>query len=403
MDDVLNSNIDLQYRMSSAQINIWSGVIEDKYEASVWSVENYQENVCALGDVLTQGTENSSNKHILVRGISEKAVTTPKSTKKIVDFMRDYVIHELVPEAGYICLGDVVIKDSEVNKFDKKQYCCVRKDLTVIAAENLLGDYKFPVRDRHDTQGLVAGHFFSTKKNRQMRLLRVDNINVQASFDMRGPKERPLQLRESSYELVFSLSMTDEAKKRHKKSEGFSVWRADMTNDKFHRFGDILTKEHDKPSFHFLMKSADRRAFMPPTTFIKSWSTFTNFLKNENVTVWKAHCPSNYHTIGDIITVNDEKNEPVHPQSAHCSCIHMDYITDNQRDGQIIKTFSHSAKGERNILDYKQSSFIKQYSIQYIAEKPVSNSRMVEVKYDMKSREVDANKIKVGFILPPIL
>ena len=397
VNDVLSSNIDLQYRMSPARIKVWSGVFEkfDSHEASVWAAENYQENVCALGDVFSMGSEYSSSKHVLVRGISENVVTTPKSTKKIVDFARHFEIHELVPETGYICLGDVVIKKSEMNKFDRKNFCCVRKDLTVIAAENRLGDFKFPVRDRHDTQGLVAGHFLSAKKsNRQMRLLRVDNIYVQASFDMRGPKGRPLKLQESSANLIWTLDMSDEAKKRHKKSEGFSVWRADMTEDKFHRFGDILTKGLERPSFHFLMKSEDRRAFMPPTTFIESWSSYTTFLKKENVTVWQARCPSNYHAIGDLITVNDEKNEPVEPLNSHCSCIHTDYITDNQVDGQIMKTFSHTAQGERHIVDYKQSSFIKKSSIQYIAEKPVSKSRMVEVKYDMKSREVDAHNIK---------
>ena len=80
--------------MTPAQINIWSGQIEEfipknsrkrreaksrtrrwgywsapkpkpkpkpkpqgvtvKYDASIWTVENYQENVCALGDVLSQ-------------------------------------------------------------------------------------------------------------------------------------------------------------------------------------------------------------------------------------------------------------------------------------------------------------------------------------------------------------
>ena len=393
VDDVLNPNIELQYRMSPAQIKVWSGVFARNYEASVWSAENYQENVCALGDVISMGTENSSNKHVLIRGISETAVTTPKSTRKIVDFKDKYEIHELVPETGYICLGDVVIRKSD-RKFDRKNFCCVRKDLTVIADENILGDYKFPVRDRHDTQGLVAGHFLSAKKNRQLRLLRVDNINVQASFDMRGPKERPLKLQESSANLVWTLDMSDESKKRHNKNEGFSVWRADMTADKFHRFGDILANGIEKPSFHFLLKSDDRRAFMPPTTFVESWSSFTNFLKNENVTVWQARCPSNYHAIGDLITVNNQDNEPVEPKTSDCSCIHTDHITNNQADGQIMKTFSHTAKGDRNILDYEQSSFIKKASIQYIAEKPVSKSRMVEVKYDMTSKEVNPDNIK---------
>ena len=143
-----------------------------------------------------KGKENKSNKHVLVRGVSKDAVKAPKITKKVVDFKGNtaFEIHELVPETGYVCLGDVLIKKSDIRKFDKTKYCCVRKDLTVTATENKLGDYKFPVRDRHDTQGLVGGHFLSAKKDRPVRLLRVDNINVQPSFDMRGPRDRPIKV-----------------------------------------------------------------------------------------------------------------------------------------------------------------------------------------------------------------
>ena len=45
--------------MTPAQIKVWEGKLNhfsgaSFNEASVWAAENYQEDVCALGDVLSQ-------------------------------------------------------------------------------------------------------------------------------------------------------------------------------------------------------------------------------------------------------------------------------------------------------------------------------------------------------------
>ena len=61
----------------------------------------------------------------------------------------------------------------------------------------------------------------------------------------------------------------------------------------------------EKPNFHFLLKSDDPAALMPPATFIASWTRDTEYLKGENVTVWQARCSSpSYHAIGDLLTVS---------------------------------------------------------------------------------------------------
>ena len=38
--------------MTPAQVKVWEGRLST--EVSIWAAENYQENVCALGDVLSQ-------------------------------------------------------------------------------------------------------------------------------------------------------------------------------------------------------------------------------------------------------------------------------------------------------------------------------------------------------------
>ena len=75
--------------------------------------------------------------------------------------------------------------------------------------------------------GLVSGHFIKANDKRKLRLLRVDNVNVQQSFDMRGPRDRKIRLQEVDSLMIYSLDMTNEGKNRHKKAKAFSVWRPD--------------------------------------------------------------------------------------------------------------------------------------------------------------------------------
>ena len=130
------------------------------YDMSFWKAEHYQEDVCALGDVVSQGlfTEmgfNPPNYHVLVRAVSKDALKRPRSAKFIQQHreghFRNIDIWQLETEPGYVCLGDVVTQKGDKVELDK--YCCVREDLTVIAGESELLGLRFPKRDRHDTQG----------------------------------------------------------------------------------------------------------------------------------------------------------------------------------------------------------------------------------------------------------
>ena len=175
--------------MSPAQVKVWSGKI-NSHEVSIWRAENYQENVCALGDVFSQeqfstfdfdslkaeplfqvgkifmgsnlvyiksiiakvsafsskcrnccftwqnsfkGLENTSNQHPLVHAMSKDAVKPPKATRLLgfIDKQLQYEIHELEPESGYVCLGDILVEKG-VRKNIVNKYCCVKEDLTVI-------------------------------------------------------------------------------------------------------------------------------------------------------------------------------------------------------------------------------------------------------------------------------
>ena len=397
-DELLASNVEIEYRLTPAIKHVYKNNGKVIYEP-----ENYQEGVCALGHVFDRlGLDEAKAKQVLVRGVGD-AVKAPKEKKRLGGFGSGS-IYELIPEEGYVCLGDIFIKS--YSTIDLSKFCCVRKDLTVLAAEHFFYEdinLIFPVRDHHDTQGLNAGLFYWNNNDymelRETRLLRVDNVKVKLTMDMRGPTDRPIQIQEANPSLVWSLPMDSAAQDRHGKFDSFSVWRADLLDQGSHRLGDILSKE--KPNFHFLFKSKDRRTFMPPSTYFERWTAENSFLKNEGVTVWEPSCPDNYRALGNLITINDENDEPVEPKKSDFSCVLADHVTESKREGQISKTFTHiESKNRRNSLgdwfwfDYKQRMFIKKSSLQYIAEKPVASSRMVEVKYDMDSKEVNPDNIK---------
>ena len=389
---------EVEYRLTHALNKAFTENIkneDEEFEVSFWKTENYQEDVCALGDVMSRGLNyTTAHRNILVRSFSTDALLTPTSTVKVAEY-KDYEIHELTTEDGYVCLGHIVKeKNSEV---DLTKYCCVREDLTVLAREHKVDKFSFSVRDHHDVQGLVSANFYRDYENYRVsenlnaRLLRVDNYNVQSTFDMRGPKDRKIQVQETSSTKIWTLQMDSAAKKRHRKNTGFTVWRAAIQGSGYHRVGDILSDK--EPHFHFIIKSKDRRAIMPPLTFFEAWTNDNQFLKKENVTVWEPSCPSNYQFIGNVITINDENNKSVMPAKSDCSCVHSEHIAESAGTGQIMKTFSRKSAG-KNLIDYHQSTFIKTSSVQYIAEKPVASSRMIEVKYDMESKEINPDNIK---------
>ena len=57
-----------------------------------------------------------------------------------------------------------------------------------------------------------------------------------------------------------------------------------------------------------------------------------------NVTFWRPDCPTNYLAVGDVMTVNDSKNETVKPDKTDASCIHKDFITQDQLEMQHLRT-----------------------------------------------------------------
>ena len=63
-------------------------------------------------------------------------------------------------------------------------------------------------------------------------------------------------------------------------------------------------------------------------------------------------------------------------------------------NGENRNQFGRQRFGENFNFDYKQNTFIKQSSLQYIAEKPVASTRMVEVKYDFEAKDVNPDNIK---------
>ena len=389
-NDVLDNDIDLEYRLTSNGIHI-----ADKDSYSFWKAENYQNGVCVLGDVLAHGNEWTDNMHILVRGLSDTAVKPPKNVQKAKHQpFSDLELFDLEPESGYHCLGQIVEKKGQTEVSHKRDYCCVRKDLTVAAELKTDNGYVFPVRDRADTQGLVGGHFYySNVWGRRafgsvMRLLRVDHVNVRASFDMRGPKGRPIRINEARADLIAEVDGK------------FSIWRADILAEKVHRAGDIVTKSYEKPNFHFLLNPLDDRALMEPMSWtalkLHSWN---NWLFKHNVTFWRPDCPTNYVAVGDVLTLNDAKNQTVKPETTDASCIHKDYITQDQREMQHLRTF------EADILLFdlekyvpakvmKGKNWLRHESVQYVAEKPVLHSRVIEIKYYYESKEIDPSKIE---------
>ena len=391
--------------MTPAQINVHSGSIQG-FEMSFWQAEHYQEDVCALGDVLSQGLysemgQNPPNYHVLVRAIQQDALKRPKSARRLThDFTVNIDIYELETDNGFVCLGDVVTQKGKTVDLDR--YCCVREDLTVIAGESELMNVRFPKRDLHDTQGLVGGHFINSKesrgRSRTLRLLRVDGINVQQSFDMRGPKEREIKLQEVDPVMMFTLDKTS------KNKEAFSVWRPDPNLENFHRFGDIITRGVRKPNLAFVLEAEPRtNFFISPVAFFEKWTGYSDFLKAEKVTIWEPSCPSNYQALGEVITTNAPDangiNQPVEPLKSAISCVHNDYLTTNYDEAQDLKIskfsdFLQNRGNDPNRLHFGQNSFIKKSLIQYIAEKPIVRSKMVEVKYDLESKAIDPAGLK---------
>ena len=49
-------------------------------------------------------------------------------------------------------------------------------------------------------------------------------------------------------------------------------------------------------------------------------------------------------TILFIFKINDGESNSVEPQESDCSCVHKDYITHSEDEGQVMKTFSHEAR-----------------------------------------------------------
>ena len=216
-DDVLDNNIDLEYRFTTHSIHTGNKRNHFTHESiSFWKAENYQNGVCALGDVLTYG-HDADNMHVLVRGLSDTAVKPPKNVKKAkYQPFSDLVLYDLEPEPGYHCLGQIIDKKRAQHVSHKRDYCCLRKDLTVAAEMKNNGGWVSPVRDRADTQGLVGGHFYHSNVlgiramyGGFMRLLRVDHVNVRASFDMRGPKDRAIRLHEARADLIARVRTLD--------------------------------------------------------------------------------------------------------------------------------------------------------------------------------------------------
>ena len=92
---------------------------------SFWQAEHYQEDVCALGDVLSQGLysemgHNPQNYHILARApsISQDSLKRPKSAWRLNhDLNANVDIWELETDSGYVCLGDVVTQKGKTVDF----------------------------------------------------------------------------------------------------------------------------------------------------------------------------------------------------------------------------------------------------------------------------------------------
>lgn len=216
-DDIIDNNIDIEYRMTAHQTHLIDAHWNNK-KMSIWKAEFYQEGVCALGDVISNGHSPVKNMHVLVRALSKTALKPPKALQRLSSQPSGHITgYRLVPENGYVCLGDVFKDNTDRDQIDKSKYCCVRKDLTVSAEKHSNGYWNFAVRKQHDTQGLLAGLAFHNKPtdSQRMRLLNVDNVNVRSSFEMKGPEDRPIKLYEAEANLVATI-------------EDFSVWRASI-------------------------------------------------------------------------------------------------------------------------------------------------------------------------------
>ena len=70
----------------------------------------------------------------------------------------------------------------------------------------------------------------------------------------------------------------------------------------------------------------------------------------------------------------------------------MKTFTHDEDEG--LETFDNYKLGLETFIDYEQSAFIKKSSVQYVAEKPVAESKMVEIVFDMKSKDVNPDNIK---------
>ena len=123
------------------------------------------------------------------------------------------------------------------------------------------------------------------------------------------------------------------------------------------------------------------------------------FLFEQNITFWRPDCPTNYLAVGDVFTVNNVKNETVEPDAKDASCIHKDHITQDPREMQNLRTMesdilSFDLKTHAPSKVMRRRNWLRHASVQYVAEKPVSHSRVVEMKYDYESKEIDPSKIE---------
>lgn len=139
----------------------------------------------------------------------------------------------------------------------------------------------------------------------------------------------------------------------------------------YHRVGDIVTKSLEQPNFHFLFKSDNLKAFMPPQSYTAvKFSKSNYFLFEEKVTFWRPDCPNNYVALGDVLMLNDAKNNTVEPDESDVSCVHLDYVTQKDHK-QVLKTFD-AERVNFNLEDHelekdsKRSNWMNQNSVQYI-------------------------------------
>ena len=111
---------------------------------------------------------------------------------------------------------------------------------------------------------------------------------------------------------------------------------------------------------------------MPPQSYTAVKLSKPNyFLFEEKITFWRPDCPNNYVPLGDVIMLNDAKNNTVKPAESDVSCVHLDFVTQKDQSKQVLKTFDAERVNfdlEDNELekDSKRSNWMNKNSVQYI-------------------------------------